>query len=84
MLIKNKEICVFPYGANGYHILAKAGSLTESLIMIEAKEALLVGITNVSYRKQKAFSSSTINKIYEEIYAAAVEHNFLHEVGKFS
>ena len=78
-LIKNKEICVFPHGVNEYHILAKA----ESVIVIEGKEDLLVGITNVSYHKRKAFSSSTINKIYEEIYAAAVEHNFLHEVGKF-
>lgn len=73
----NNDISVFGNDPDRYFIMFGMNSV----ITITCNKANRK-VVNVGYHKHEQFEKVSV--IYEEIYAAAVEHNFLHEVGKFS
>lgn len=75
-LIRNNDLAVFGDDENRYHIMLQSQS-----VLIVNCDRISGKIVNVSFKKYEGFSK--LNQVYDEIYEAALEHNFLHEIGKF-
>lgn len=75
-LIRNNDLAVFGDNENRYHIMFPGSS-----VLVITCDRVNGKIVNVSFREYENFSK--LDQVYEEIYSAALEHNFLHEIGKF-
>lgn len=73
----NNDISVFGNDPDRYFIMFGMNSV----ITITCNK-INGSVVNVKYSKHEQFEK--VSLIYDEIYATAVQHNFLHQVGKFS
>lgn len=76
-LNKNNEIAVFGEDKGYYHLMYGR----QHCISINYKKTSSGDVISIVYNTHEKINM--FDQIFKEIYEAAVEHNFLHLVGKF-